>query len=266
MTDVAERHEPAVDAAARRESPWWGVHAARYLFARPLVQHRRMLDVACGTGYGLALLAGVARVVVGADADFEALRTARALGAAAPGGAPVVRADACRLPFPGGLWDVVTSFETIEHLRDRAGFVREVRRVLAPDGVCVMSTPNANYTQPVDGTPRNPFHVHEYTPQEFTAELGVKFADVELLGQSLSARFAVSPFWDDQQRMPRTLGPQAKLMAWRVLNRAPAAVRDLLSRALWGHPLIPSEHDYDFSAARLDEAPVLVAICRGARS
>ncbi|MBZ5559460.1 MAG: methyltransferase domain-containing protein [Acidobacteriia bacterium] len=261
---TVERHEPAIDPATRRESPWWGVHASRYLFARPFVEERRMLDVACGTGYGLALLAGVARAVVGADADFDALKTA--LASDGPGGrAKVVRSDACRLPFADGAWDVVTSFETIEHLRDRAGFVREIRRVLAPSGVCVMSTPNANHTQPVDGVPRNPFHVHEYTPAEFTSELGHQFADVEMLGQTLSPRFVVSPFWDDQQRMPRTLGPQAKLMTWRVLNRTPGAVRDLLSRALWGHPLIPSERDYQFSASGVDEAPVLVAICRGAR-
>ena len=157
----------------------------------------------------------------------------------------------------------MTSFETIEHLHDRARFVGEIRRVLAPGGVCVMSTPNANYTQPVDGTPRNPFHVHEYDPAEFRTELDPHFGDIELLGQSLSPRFAVSPFWDDQQRMPHALGPQAKLMTWRVLNRTPAAVRDRLSRALWGHQLIPSEHDYEFSATRVSDAPVLVAICRG---
>jgi SAM-dependent methyltransferase len=223
-----------------------------------------MLDVACGTGYGLALLAGCARAVVGADADFDALKTARSATAISRGSAAVVRSDACRLPFPDGAWDVVTSFETIEHLHDRAGFVREVRRVLAPGGVCVMSTPNANYTQPVDGTPRNPFHVHEYDPAGFRTELDAHFGEIELLGQSLSPRFAVSPFWDDQQRMPHALGPQAKLMTWRVLNRTPAALRDLLSRALWGHPLIPSENDYEFSAAHVDAAPVLVAICRGA--
>lgn len=261
MTEA--RHEAPIDPAARRESPWWGVHASRYLFARPFAEQRRILDVACGTGYGLALLAECGRAVVGADADFDALRKARRSGAA--GAAHVVRSDACRLPFPDAVWDVVTSFETIEHLRDRPAFVREIRRVLVPGGVCVISTPNANYTRPVDGTPRNPFHIHEYDPDEFSSELGRQFAEVELLGQTLSERFAVSPFWDDQQRLPRTLGPQARLMAWRVLNRMPASVRDRLSQALWGHALIPTEHDYEFSTARVDEAPVLVAVCGGPR-
>jgi SAM-dependent methyltransferase len=256
---TVERFESAGDPATRRESPWWGVHASRYLFARPFVEARRILDVACGTGYGLALLSGCARAVVGADADFAALKTARAVDASTP----VVRSDACRLPFADNAWDVVTSFETIEHLTDRAAFVHEVRRVLVAEGVCVISTPNANYTRPIDNVPRNPFHVHEYEPEEFADELHREFAHVELLGQSLSARFVVSPFQDDQQRMPRTLGPQAKLMTWRVLYRAPSTVRDAVSRALWGHQLIPSEHDYEFSAAHVAIAPVLVAVCRG---
>lgn len=261
---TVERHEPPPDPASRRESPWWGVHAARYLFAQPLVEQRRILDVACGTGYGLALLADRGRSVVGADADFDALRTARTSGAI--GSATVVRSDACHLPFGDASWDAVTSFETIEHLHDRRAFVEEIRRVLAPGGVCVMSTPNANYTQPVDGVPRNPFHVHEYHPAEFASELRRRFAQVELLGQALSARFVVSPFWDDQQRMPRTFGPQLRLMTWRVLHRMPAGVRDRFSRTFWGHPLIPTEYDYEFSAATVDEAPVLVAVCRTERA
>jgi predicted RNA methylase len=88
---TVERFESAGEPEVRRESPWWGVHASRYLFARPYVEERRILDVACGTGYGLALLSGSARAVVGADADFDALRTARGGGSA-----PVVRSDACR--------------------------------------------------------------------------------------------------------------------------------------------------------------------------
>ena len=258
---TVERHEPPINPASRRDSPWWGVHAARYLFAQRFAEHRRILDVACGSGYGLPLLAHAGHAVVGADADFEALRTARACA-----GARVVRSDACRLPFGDASWDVVTSFETIEHLQDRRAFVDEIRRVLVPGGVCVMSTPNANYTRPVDGVPRNPFHVHEYTPEEFASELRRRFAQVELLGQTLSARFVVSPFWDDQQRMPRWPVPQLRLMTWRLLRRMPAAARDGFSRAIWGHALIPSEYDYEFAAAAVDEAPVLVAVCRAERA
>lgn len=277
---TVERHDALGGADTRHSDPWWGVHAARYVYAQELARDRRALDVACGSGYGLPILAATARAVVGVDGSLDAARQARALFAnPAPGTrnpeprrnpAPrtrnpeplVVVSDACRLPFADRSWELVTSFETIEHLRDRTGFVTELRRVLTDRGTCIVSTPNAKYTRPVDGKPRNPFHVHEYEPAELVAELSGQFQSVELLGQRLSRRFTVSPFWDDQQRMPRAIGAQARLLAWRLLSRAPAVLGNGASVALWGHRLIPTELDYDFTADGLDEAPVLVAICR----
>jgi len=55
---------------------------------------------------------------------------------------------------------------------------------------------------------------------------------------------------------------QARLFAWKVLNRMPRAIGDALARTVLGQPLVPTEHDYRFSAARVAGAPVLVAICR----
>lgn len=265
---TVERHDGLASADTRHTDPWWGVHAARYVYARELARNGRALDVACGSGYGLPILAEAARTVVGVDASVEAARNARALLAQSGHGAQkrstpaVLVADACRLPFADRSWDLVTSFETIEHLHDRAGFVAELRRVLTTRGTCILSTPNATYTQPVNGKPRNPFHVHEYEPAELVGELRGPFRSVELLGQRLSPRFTVSPFWDDQQRVPQAIGAQARLLAWRVLNRAPAALGNRVSIALLGHRLIPTELDYDFTAEGVENAPVLVAICR----
>jgi ubiquinone/menaquinone biosynthesis C-methylase UbiE len=257
-----ERFDPAIDVAAARQSPWWGVHASRYLLAAPHVRDRRLLDVACGTGYGMTMLRAEARSVVGVDADFASARKARA-GANGRTHAVLV-ADGARLPFGEGAFDAVTSFETLEHLHERDGFLDELRRVLARNGVCVLSTPNANYTEPVAGKPRNPFHVHEYTPEELRAALSARFTQVELHAQILSPRFAISPFWDDQQKLPRTVGAQSKRLMWKVLNRLPAGLRDGASRALWGHQLIPNEHDYELTDD-VEMAPVLVAICRAPR-
>lgn len=237
-------------------SPWWGVHASRYLFAAPLVRGRRVLDIACGTGYGLEILAAAARAVVGVDADWDAARTAASQSRG------VILGDGVRLPFPDAAFDAVTSFETLEHVEERDRFLSELHRVLKPDGVCVLSTPNANYTQPVDGRPRNPFHVHEYTPDELARALDECFSGVELLGQQIDDRFAISPFWDDQQRLPRDFRVQARLFAWRVLNRLPRLVGDRMSRVVLGQPLVPTERDYRFSSANVLEAPVLVAVCR----
>jgi SAM-dependent methyltransferase len=241
-------------------SAWWGEHVARYRFAVERVRARRALDIACGTGYGLPIVADGARIVVGADRDATALREARR---AARENAAVLATDATALPFRSGAFDVVTSFETIEHLPDRPAFVKELARVLSDDGVCLLSTPNAHYTRPIDGKPRNPFHLHEYRPEELRAELLSSFSSVSLLGQSLDRdRFVVSPFWDDQQRMPRSLARTAQLGLRRVLLRAPDRLRDRVSHLVWGHTFFPRPDDYSFSAETVGVAPVTVAICR----
>jgi len=244
--------------AGRDRSPWWGVHASRYGFAGAYVADRSVLDIACGTGYGMALLRSRARGVVGVDADLDAVRAA----ARVEGGGPALVGDGTRLPFGDRAFDAVTSFETLEHLDDRERFLSELRRVLTPDGVCVLSTPNANYTEPVDGRPRNPFHVHEYTPEELEGALRRHFARVDMLGQELDPRFAISPFWDDQQRLSRRVPVQLKLLAWRVLNRLPRLMGDALARLVLGQPLVPGAQDYRFSPRNVAMAPVLVAVCR----
>ncbi len=243
---------------ARTRSPYWGEHVARYRFAAPRARGR-VLDIACGTGYGLPLLQAEAEIVIGVDVDWDAAREARR--AVGNGSAWVILADGCRLPFADGSFDAVTSFETLEHLQRRAWFLAELRRVLTPQGVCVLSTPNAHYTKPVNGKPHNPYHVYEYTPAELRAELSVHFTVAAMLGQTLDARFTIPPFWDAQQRLPRTPGVQARLLVWRALNKLPIALREGMSQAVWRQPFYPAETDYHFDVATVESAPVLVALC-----
>jgi SAM-dependent methyltransferase len=264
MSQVRFTATAAEDEQRRRESPWWGVHVARYRFAIPHLLGCSVLDIACGSGYGLPVLQKTARSVVGVDVDMDAARKAR--NAVGCGPEVVVVADGCRLPFDNASFDVITSFETLEHLEARARFLGELRRVLTPKGLCIISTPNANHTLPVNGRPRNPHHVFEYSPSELVTELRNHFASIELFGQILDSRFVISPFLDEQERMPRTAQAQAKLLLWRVINKMPIGVRDHLSQAVWGHPLFPGDLDYQFTPAAVEVAPVLMALCRGAAS
>lgn len=245
----------------RNETPYWGEHAARYTFALPHVAGKKVLDIACGTGYGSLILTQTAGTVTGVDLDFDAARKASAdcKGEAMS----VLVADGCRLPLRDNHFDVITSFETLEHLHDRATFLKELQRTLRADGKLVLSTPNANYTQPIDGKPRNRFHVHEYTPEELHAELQQHFGSVSLLGQVLDGRFRISPFWDAQQRLPRKPGIQFERFVWRLLNKMSVPVRNRASEMLWNHSFLPDEHDYHFTADDVATAPVLVAVCGG---
>ncbi len=245
---------------ARTQSPYWAEHVARYRFAVSQLKQGRVLDIACGTGYGMPLLEAAAARVIGVDVDWEAVQKAR--GEIDITHTTLALADGCQLPFANASFDAVTSFETLEHLERRPQFLAELRRVLQPQGVCILSTPNANYTQPVNGKPTNPFHVYEYTPAELRAELAAQFELKALLGQTLDARFTIPPFWDAQQRLPRTPGIQAQLYFWKALNKLPVAWREGLSEALWGRPFYPAETDYHFDLATVETAPVLVALCQ----
>lgn len=246
-----------------KDSPWWSVHVARYIFSLPYVKDRRVLDVACGTGYGLPLLQQHARFVVGADIDLYAAKTARA--ELRGGRGHVVVADARELPFANNSFDVVTSFETLEHIHDRDKFLAELARVLTPAGRCIVSTPNAKITLPINGKPRNPFHVHEYEPDELRLELGNYFPSFTLLGQHLDSRFSIPPFWQEQEQLLKQPGMRKQVILWRALNKVPfGGLRDQLSRAVWGHQFLPNETDYQFSESQIDTASVLVAVCSNA--
>ena len=242
-------------------SPWWGEHVARYRFALlHLSSGVRLLDIACGAGYGLRFFAQHGAVAYGVDVDREA--TAMARQADVSNGSLVLRGDGCRLPFPDGSFSLITSFETLEHVRSRGLFVSELRRVLARDGKLVLSTPNANHTRPVDGKPTNPFHLFEYKPEQLYAELSAHFSQIQLLGQVLDGRFRTPPYWEDQQRLPRFADVQARLWARRVVHRLPRNVRERVSRTLWGHAFFPMASDYHFDLGAAEYAPTLVALCR----
>jgi SAM-dependent methyltransferase len=261
LSAVDERLSAADDPrSASRRSPWWGLHAARYVYADRVAGRGPLLDIACGTGYGLTLLAG-REALVGVDLAPEAVAEAAGRFARAGTRAVCALADGTRLPFRSSSFATVTSFETLEHVHDRASFVRELARVLRADGLLVLSTPNANYTRPVDGVPTNPYHLHEYTPEELKAELSAHFASVRLLGQTMSPAFGTSPFIDDQRRLPRSWFVQARLLAWRVANKTPVAPRHLVTRALFRREFYPTEYDYEFTEATVEHAPVLVALC-----
>lgn len=255
---VSERFEGANVVEAGRLSPYWGEHAARYVYALPYTKNKTVLDIACGTGYGIGLLRPNARFVTGVDVDPVAANEARAECGA---NAAVLLGDGLGLPFADESFDIVTSFETLEHLHERNKFLAELRRVLRPDGILLLSTPNAKYTMPVNGKPANEFHIHEYTPDELRAELGTQFIVDKFLGQMLDKKIKISPFYEGQRRLPRDTATQLRLFGWKVFNKLPVGPREWLSGLIWNKPFYPTEAAYIFSAESIETAPVTVAVC-----
>jgi len=149
-------------------------HVARYRLAAQLAEGRRVLDVACGEGYGGALMATAgARSVTGVDVDpatVEHVRERHGLDAQV--------GDIRELAFDDGAFDLVVSFETIEHVEDPERSLDQLARVRAPGGHVLISTPNAGEYL-VD----NEFHVREFGHDEFVALLRERFPSVRVLYQ-----------------------------------------------------------------------------------
>jgi len=166
----------------------WYEHFHRYVFARALVKGRRVLDAACGEGYGANLLAAAAGSVTGVDISDQAIEHARARYPAENLEFRV--ADCLQLPFDEGTFDCIVSFETLEHLEDHRGLLSEFRRVLAPEGFLLLSTPDkAVYTDQQQN--RNEFHVRELYRAEFESLLASFFPAWRLWGQKLLFQSAI---------------------------------------------------------------------------
>lgn len=164
----------------------WNEHYGRYLFASRLSRYRRVLDVGAGAGYGSELLGQGAKSIVALDCAADALSLVPV--------ADRVQASAAQLPFGPNAFDLVVAFEVIEHLAEWAEFLREARRVMAPGGQLIVSTPNTKYyAEARAASGPNPFHVHEFTYEEFRAALREVFPHVALFVQNHTSGIVFQP-------------------------------------------------------------------------
>jgi SAM-dependent methyltransferase len=155
-------------------------HLHRYLLARHLCRDRQVLDIASGEGYGAALLAQVASSVVGVEVATDVV--AHAAANYRRDNLTFRVGDAGGIPLEDAAVDVVVSFETIEHFARHDRFLSEIRRVLRPGGLLVISTPDRDNYSPAD-RPANPFHALELTHSEFAALLQRHFGHLAMWWQ-----------------------------------------------------------------------------------
>ena len=151
LEDSGERMIPSV----HRPSLLFAEHYTRYLAARELVRGKRVLDIASGSGYGSDLLAETAAHVIGVDVSEQAVEYSRSHYSRKNLEYRV--GDATSIPADDSSIDVLVTFETIEHVADYSTFLAEIARVLAPDGIALISTPND-----MEFAEGNHFHLHEF--------------------------------------------------------------------------------------------------------
>jgi hypothetical protein len=170
----------------------WYEHWHRYAFALPFARGGRVLDAACGEGYGSALLSTVAASVLGVDIAADALAHARArYGARA--NLRFEQGDATALDaLPAASFDLIVSFETLEHVQAQEAMVAGFARLLAPGGLLLLSSPDRRTYSDLTGF-RNEHHVRELYREELESLLAPHFPARRLYGQKLLFQSAI---WD----------------------------------------------------------------------
>jgi 2-polyprenyl-3-methyl-5-hydroxy-6-metoxy-1,4-benzoquinol methylase len=165
-------------------------HLARYRFVESFVQDAVVLDAGCGCGYGShhLALAGAERVL-GIDLSPEAVEYARSHYAAA--NLDFIVADVTALALLDETFDAVIGLEVLEHVDEQRRLIAEAHRVLKHGGHIVVSTPNGDLFSP-KGAPLNPWHVREFSRDEFVDALASYFQDIRLWGQTVKAPGALA--------------------------------------------------------------------------
>lgn len=236
---TGERTLPDVPA----ENYWYRRHLAVYEWIGARVIGQRVVDLACGEGYGSEVLSRSAASVVGVDANPDAheharlryvrdnLRFERALVEAF--GSP-------------GCCDAVVFLQTIEHVQDPGAILERLRSLLAPSGVAYVSTPNVLTLAPPGAVKSdNPWHLREYRAEEFRAVCAAVFADVTVLGLHHARKLYLHGL--------------ALKLGWDAVHPRLGLTRRFYDRFT---PAI-SARDFALRPARLDAALDFLAVCRG---
>ena len=169
-------------------------HLHRYAFASRFVAGKRVLDIGSGEGYGTFLLAQSASFAAGIDVDLPTIE--HSASKYRRDNLDFVAASAIQLPFDKP-FDVVVCFETLEHVENQEGLLSEARRLLEPDGLLIVSTPDKQ-TYSDDPHFDNPFHAHELYFEEFQDLLGRHFKETRFLGQRVYPTSNIWPLDDPE--------------------------------------------------------------------
>ncbi|PIQ88141.1 MAG: hypothetical protein COV73_00425 [Candidatus Omnitrophica bacterium CG11_big_fil_rev_8_21_14_0_20_43_6] len=214
-------------------------HFCAYKFAKDYVAGKEVLDIGCGEGYGSYCLSGYAKKVTGLDYDKDVIAYAKEKYPKS--NLDFLVMDVSNLELLKHEFDIICSFQNIEHIRDDKGLLLNINKILKQGGSFICSTCNRLDASPGRDTPSNKFHVREYLVDEFKSLLNTVFAEVEIFG----------------------LKRGAKLNFYRWLKKA--GLCNILPRRI--NPVVKfyenaNTQDFILDEKSLDRALDFIAVCR----
>jgi 2-polyprenyl-3-methyl-5-hydroxy-6-metoxy-1,4-benzoquinol methylase len=175
-----------------------------YEWCIPYITGKKVLDTGCGLGYGASYMAPHTFNITGIDYDKEVIERNKNEYSNVTN-LDFIQGAIPPLPFRDSTFDVVTSYQFIEHIHHRKEFIKECLRVLKPGGKVLITTPNNKRS-----LARNPFHVHEYTFDEMKSEVSLFTKKFELLG--LNANDKVRKYYEENGKFVRMI------LKWDILG------------------------------------------------
>jgi ubiquinone/menaquinone biosynthesis C-methylase UbiE/glycosyltransferase involved in cell wall biosynthesis len=168
-------------------------HLHRYRFAKEFVRNKKVLDLACGEGYGSFMLAEKAESVIGIDIDESTIR--HASSKYIKENLEFIEGSITNVPIKGeNIFDVVICFEALEHIEEHDKLMKEVKRLLTVAGIFIVSTPN-KYTYTDQSNFQNPFHLKELYFDDFKDLLSNNFQHAYIYGQKIYPSSNIFPFF-----------------------------------------------------------------------
>jgi len=238
-------------------TPWTGEHLHRYFEAQKYINsHDIVLDLACGSGYGCDILSKInGTIIYGGDIEADVISYCNKTWINNTS-VHFERMNAVDLRFENAFFDKIISLETIEHLTAYEKMVAEFGRVIKPNGIVIISTPNIKVSSP-GGIIINTYHTQEFTYDELKDILKAHFSDVTIFGQKYTRYF-------NHKHHVGMKGVE-KLLLGRGIRKIPYSFRNNLFKKLFRSPLYPSPDDFRLFPDKKfieDHCHVLFAVCK----
>lgn len=168
-------------------------HLHRYRFATEFVKGRKVLDLACGEGYGSFMMSQEAGEVIGVDLDEVTIR--HAFSKYIKENLKFIKGSITDIPIEGEkIFDVIVCFEALEHIEEHDELMKEVKRLLKEDGTFIVSTPN-KYVYSDKADYQNPYHLRELYFDEFKTLLNNNFKNTLIYGQKVYPSSNIFPLF-----------------------------------------------------------------------